>query len=116
MASTPKRPEPAAPATPHVRVAVIGSGFGGLGAGVRLRRAGITDFVILERAGSVGGTWRDNSYPGCACDVPSTSTPSPSRPTPSGPGSSRASPTSGRTWRRSPTPSASARTCASTPR
>ena len=55
----------------HVRVAVIGTGFGGLGAGVRLRREGITDFVILERAGSVGGTWRDNSYPGCACDVPS---------------------------------------------
>ncbi|MGW6207453.1 flavin-containing monooxygenase [Streptomyces sp. NPDC055089] len=55
----------------HVRVAVIGSGFGGLGAAVRLRREGITDFVILERAGSVGGTWRDNTYPGCACDVPS---------------------------------------------
>ncbi|MEU1598152.1 NAD(P)/FAD-dependent oxidoreductase [Streptomyces sp. NPDC005708] len=56
---------------PHVRVAVVGSGFGGLGAAVRLRREGITDFVVLERAGSVGGTWRDNSYPGCACDVPS---------------------------------------------
>ncbi|WP_263169164.1 flavin-containing monooxygenase [Streptomyces sp. SCSIO ZS0520] len=55
----------------HVRVAVIGSGFGGLGAAVRLRREGITDFVILERASGVGGTWRDNSYPGCACDVPS---------------------------------------------
>ncbi|MBL1098979.1 flavin-containing monooxygenase [Streptomyces coffeae] len=55
----------------HVRVAVIGSGFGGLGAAVRLRRAGITDFVVLERADAVGGTWRDNSYPGCACDVPS---------------------------------------------
>ncbi|MFG2095460.1 flavin-containing monooxygenase [Streptomyces sp. NPDC048612] len=55
----------------HVRVAVIGSGFGGLGAAVRLRRQGITDFVILERADAVGGTWRDNSYPGCACDVPS---------------------------------------------
>ncbi|MET9482239.1 NAD(P)/FAD-dependent oxidoreductase [Streptomyces sp. NPDC006638] len=55
----------------HVRVAVIGSGFGGLGAAVRLRREGITDFVVLERAGSVGGTWRDNTYPGCACDVPS---------------------------------------------
>lgn len=55
----------------HVRVAVIGSGFGGLGAAVRLRRQGITDFVVLERAGSVGGTWRDNTYPGCACDVPS---------------------------------------------
>ncbi|MFF3565631.1 flavin-containing monooxygenase [Streptomyces sp. NPDC002574] len=55
----------------HVRVAVIGSGFGGLGAAVRLRREGITDFVVLERRDSVGGTWRDNSYPGCACDVPS---------------------------------------------
>src|SRR3974377_953264 len=55
----------------HVRVPIIGAGFGGLGAGVRLRQARITDFVILERAASVGGTWRDNSYPGCACDVPS---------------------------------------------
>ncbi|MEI5099453.1 NAD(P)/FAD-dependent oxidoreductase [Streptomyces sp. PmtG] len=55
----------------HVRVAVIGSGFGGIGAAVRLRREGVTDFVVLERAGAVGGTWRDNSYPGCACDVPS---------------------------------------------
>ncbi|MFE0422189.1 flavin-containing monooxygenase [Streptomyces sp. NPDC058953] len=49
----------------------MGSGFGGLGAAVRLRREGITDFVVLERAGSVGGTWRDNSYPGAGCDVPS---------------------------------------------
>ncbi|MBV2156277.1 NAD(P)/FAD-dependent oxidoreductase [Kitasatospora sp. SUK 42] len=81
MASSSKRPRSGASEAadaraaqenvPHVRVAVIGSGFGGLGAGVRLRRAGITDFVILERADSVGGTWRDNSYPGCACDVPS---------------------------------------------
>ncbi|MEU5515447.1 NAD(P)/FAD-dependent oxidoreductase [Streptomyces griseoaurantiacus] len=55
----------------HVRVAVVGSGFGGLGAAVRLRREGITDFVVLERGDRVGGTWRDNSYPGCACDVPS---------------------------------------------
>ncbi|WP_030897749.1 flavin-containing monooxygenase [Streptomyces sp. NRRL F-5126] len=55
----------------HVRVAVIGSGFAGIGAAVRLRREGITDFVVLERADSVGGTWRDNEYPGCACDVPS---------------------------------------------
>ncbi|WP_309504956.1 NAD(P)/FAD-dependent oxidoreductase [Streptomyces sp. KM273126] len=52
-------------------MAVVGTGFGGLGAAVRLRRAGVTDFVVLERADSVGGTWRDNSYPGCACDVPS---------------------------------------------
>jgi cation diffusion facilitator CzcD-associated flavoprotein CzcO/pimeloyl-ACP methyl ester carboxylesterase len=57
--------------TEHVRVAVIGAGFGGLGTAVRLRREGITDFVVLERADAVGGTWRDNGYPGCACDVPS---------------------------------------------
>jgi cation diffusion facilitator CzcD-associated flavoprotein CzcO len=50
---------------------VIGAGFGGLGAGIRLRQAGVTDFVILERAARLGGTWRDNTYPGCACDVPS---------------------------------------------
>ena len=55
----------------HVRVAIIGAGFGGIGAGIRLRQAGRTDFVILERASSIGGTWRDNSYPGCCCDVPS---------------------------------------------
>ena len=61
----------APPLPRHVRVAVIGAGFGGLGVGVRLRQAGMTDFVILERAASVGGTWRDNTYPGCACDIPS---------------------------------------------
>jgi cation diffusion facilitator CzcD-associated flavoprotein CzcO len=55
----------------HVRAAIIGAGFGGLGAGIRLRQAGMTDFIILERAASVGGTWRDNTYPGCACDIPS---------------------------------------------
>ncbi|UCM88561.1 flavin-containing monooxygenase [Streptomyces marincola] len=55
----------------HVRVAVIGAGFGGLGAAVRLRRMGVTDFVVLERADAIGGAWRDNTYPGCACDVPS---------------------------------------------
>jgi cation diffusion facilitator CzcD-associated flavoprotein CzcO len=52
-------------------VAVIGAGFAGIGAGIRLRQAGMTDFVILERADAVGGTWRDNTYPGCTCDVPS---------------------------------------------
>ena len=56
---------------PHVRVAVIGSGFAGIGTAVQLKRRGIEDFVLIERADSVGGTWRDNTYPGCACDVPS---------------------------------------------
>ena len=55
----------------HVRVAIIGAGFSGLGAGVRLRQAGVADFLILERAAAVGGTWRDNTYPGCSCDIPS---------------------------------------------
>jgi len=55
----------------HVRVAVVGAGFAGIGMAIRLRRAGIEDFVVLERAHDLGGTWRDNSYPGCACDVPS---------------------------------------------
>ncbi|HEX8559484.1 MAG TPA: NAD(P)/FAD-dependent oxidoreductase [Pyrinomonadaceae bacterium] len=55
----------------HARVAIIGSGFGGLGAAIRLRQRGEEDFLVFERAGEVGGTWRDNSYPGCACDVQS---------------------------------------------
>src|ERR1700738_4743449 len=54
-----------------VRVAIAGTGFAGLGMAIRLRQAGIEDFVVLERAQDLGGTWRDNSYPGCACDVPS---------------------------------------------
>jgi len=55
----------------HVSVAIVGSGFAGLGTAIALKRAGRHDFVVLERAEDVGGTWRDNSYPGCACDVPS---------------------------------------------
>jgi cation diffusion facilitator CzcD-associated flavoprotein CzcO len=55
----------------HVHVAIVGSGFGGLGTAIRLKQEGIDDFLIFERADDVGGTWRDNSYPGCACDVPS---------------------------------------------
>jgi cation diffusion facilitator CzcD-associated flavoprotein CzcO len=55
----------------RVRVAIIGSGFGGLGTAIRLKQRGMDDFVVLERAGDVGGTWRDNTYPGCACDVQS---------------------------------------------
>jgi len=50
---------------------IIGSGFAGVAAAVRLRAAGVQDIVVLERASAVGGTWRDNEYPGCACDVPS---------------------------------------------
>ena len=55
----------------EVRVAIIGSGFSGLGVAIKLKLAGIEDFVILERANAIGGTWRDNDYPGCCCDIPS---------------------------------------------
>ena len=55
----------------HMRVAVVGSGFGGLCMAIKLKQAGIQDFAVLERGSSIGGTWRDNTYPGCACDVPS---------------------------------------------
>ena len=55
----------------HVDIAIIGAGFSGLGMAIRLRRQGIEDFVVLERHEDVGGTWWANTYPGCACDVPS---------------------------------------------
>src|SRR5512132_52906 len=65
-------PETSAPTLPeNVAVAVIGTGFAGLGMAIRLRQMGVEDFVVLERADEVGGTWRDNTYPGCQCDVPS---------------------------------------------
>ncbi|MFC4058172.1 flavin-containing monooxygenase [Planomonospora corallina] len=52
-------------------ITIIGSGFAGLCTGIKLKEAGYHDFVILEKADELGGTWRDNTYPGCACDVPS---------------------------------------------
>jgi cation diffusion facilitator CzcD-associated flavoprotein CzcO len=55
----------------HHRVAIIGAGFSGLGMAIRLKQEGIEDFVVLERAAEIGGTWRDNTYPGCQCDIPS---------------------------------------------
>jgi len=64
--------------TPHAEAApedldtvIVGAGFAGIGAGIRLSRLGERSFVVLERAAAVGGTWRDNSYPGVACDIPS---------------------------------------------
>src|SRR5438132_45243 len=55
----------------RTRVVVIGAGFGGIGLGIKLKAAGLDDFVILEKSDSVGGVWRENRYPGAACDVPS---------------------------------------------
>ena len=66
--------EPAVTKTPVIKpasVLIVGAGFAGLGMAIRLKQAGIEDIVILERANAVGGTWRDNQYPGAACDVPS---------------------------------------------
>ncbi len=54
-----------------LNVAVIGSGFGGLGTAIRLKAAGVGNFALFERADDIGGTWRDNTYPGCRCDVSS---------------------------------------------
>lgn len=56
---------------PDFEVAIVGSGFSGLGMAVRLRQSGEKSFVVLEQADCIGGTWRDNHYPGCACDVQS---------------------------------------------
>jgi cation diffusion facilitator CzcD-associated flavoprotein CzcO len=58
-------------ATDTTRVAIVGAGFGGIGLGIRLRQAGIESFTILEKADGVGGVWRDNTYPGLTCDIPS---------------------------------------------
>ncbi|MUL44447.1 NAD(P)/FAD-dependent oxidoreductase [Mycobacterium sp. CBMA293] len=54
-----------------ISTAIIGAGFAGIGAAIRLKDQGITDFAIFERGTRVGGTWRDNTYPGAACDIPS---------------------------------------------
>ncbi|BBX45419.1 hypothetical protein GCM10009641_19910 [Mycobacterium cookii] len=50
---------------------IVGAGFSGLGAAIKLVEAGVDDIVILERSDRVGGTWRDTSYPGASCDIPS---------------------------------------------
>lgn len=57
--------------TERTRIVIVGSGFAGLCLAIKLHEAGIRDFVVLEKAEALGGTWRDNRYPGCACDVPS---------------------------------------------
>jgi cyclohexanone monooxygenase len=57
--------------TSHVRVGILGAGFGGLGTAIRLAQRGDDDFLVFERAADVGGTWWANTYPGCQCDIPS---------------------------------------------
>ena len=53
------------------RIAIVGAGPGGLCMAIQLKRAGFSDFVLLEKGDGVGGTWAHNRYPGCACDLPS---------------------------------------------
>ena len=65
MSLAANRPAPTGP-----KVAIIGSGVAGICMAIKLKEAGITDFTIYEKAGELGGTWRDNTYPGCSCDVP----------------------------------------------
>ena len=55
----------------HVRTFVVGAGFAGLGAAIKLDESGFSDFLVVDKGDTVGGTWRDNTYPGAACDVPS---------------------------------------------
>lgn len=57
--------------TTHITTLIVGTGFGGLCMGAKLRAAGEEDFIILEKAGSIGGTWRENRYPGAECDIAS---------------------------------------------
>ncbi len=57
--------------TEHVHIAIVGAGFSGIGAAIRLLQRGTHEFVVLERSEDVGGVWRENRYPGCACDVES---------------------------------------------
>src|SRR3977135_2399697 len=54
-----------------LRCAVIGAGMAGILSAIKLTEAGITDFTVYEKADRVGGTWRENTYPGLSCDVPS---------------------------------------------
>ncbi|MGB1580259.1 MAG: flavin-containing monooxygenase, partial [Nevskiales bacterium] len=56
---------------PQHEVIIIGTGFAGLGMAINLKKAGKDDFIIFEREDDVGGTWKVNHYPGCACDVQS---------------------------------------------
>ena len=55
----------------RLSAAIVGGGFGGIGAAIRLREAGVERITLYERSDSVGGVWRANTYPGAACDVPS---------------------------------------------
>src|SRR4051812_48669586 len=81
VATSPETADPAAPPS-EVDVAIVGSGFSGLCMAIKLREAGMDDFVVLERGEAVGGTWWFNPSPGCGCDAPSHLSSFSSAPTP----------------------------------
>ena len=97
----------------HTRALIIGTGFSGLGMAIALQQQGV-DFLILEKADDVGGTWRDNTYPGCACDIPSHLYSFSFEPKPTGATVLVRSRRSGTTSRASPTSTACAATSGST--
>src|SRR4051794_19347090 len=68
---TPSSPQRSGSDPRHVRVGILGAGFGGLGTAIRLTQEGDHDFLVFEREADVGGTWWANTYPGCQCDIPS---------------------------------------------
>jgi len=68
---TPPQYQPWARSGRQPRIAIIGAGMSGIAAVVKLQRAGYTDLTVYEKADRVGGTWRENTYPGLSCDVPS---------------------------------------------
>ena len=100
----------------HVHIAIAGAGLSGIGMAIALQQDGIDDFVILERADDLGGTWRDNTYPGCACDIPSVLYSFTDEQNPAGAGPSPARRRSRPTSRRSPRRHGSTRTYASATR
>ena len=70
MTVAPEQAESSTQQPVHTRALIIGTGFSGLGMAIELQRRGV-EYLILEKADEIGGTWRDNTYPGCACDIPS---------------------------------------------
>src|ERR1700722_5411609 len=64
-------PPESSPATRHLRFAIVGAGMAGILAAIKLKDAGFSDFTVYEKADRLGGTWRENTYPGLSCDVPS---------------------------------------------
>jgi cation diffusion facilitator CzcD-associated flavoprotein CzcO len=69
--TTDRRPAPAGPARRDLRFLIIGAGMSGVLSAIKLKEAGLDDFAIYEKGDRIGGTWRENTYPGIACDVPS---------------------------------------------